>query len=276
MQQIIYFFQKFKYFLFYLLLAFIAIALTLNNLNFHKSKYVNSANSITGGLYSKSSNISEYFSLKSENELLSIENTKLRNQLQKYKSINDSVIEKVIIDSSNFQQKYSFINAKIIKNDFTNPFNFITINRGKNNGVKHEMAVINSKGIIGITDNSKNKYARVQSILNKNSKINARLKNSFYFGTLTWDGKDYKIVQLLDIPRQAPIKVGDTIETGGKSTIFPEGIPIGTITKINIGNTADNKIDIKLFNDMSNLGYVYVIKSLDKIEIKSLENLVDE
>jgi len=276
MQQIIYFFQKFKYFLFYILLALIALALTFNNLNFHKSKYVNSANSITGGLYSKSSNISEYFSLKSENELLSVENTRLRNQLQQLTSIQDSIVEKVIVDTTNFQQKYSYINSKIIKNDFTSTFNFITINRGLNNGVKHEMAVINGKGIIGITDNSKNNYARVQSILNKNSKINARLKNSFYFGTLTWDGNDYKTVQLLDIPRQAPIKVGDTIETGGKSTIFPEGVPIGTVAKINKGNTADNKIDIKLFNDMSNLGYVYVVKSLDKIEIESLENLVDE
>jgi len=258
------------------LLALIALALTFNNLNFHKSKYVNSANSITGGLYSKSSNISEYFSLKSENELLSVENTRLRNQLQQLTSIQDSIVEKVIVDTTNFQQKYSYINSKIIKNDFTSTFNFITINRGLNNGVKHEMAVINGKGIIGITDNSKNNYARVQSILNKNSKINARLKNSFYFGTLTWDGNDYKTVQLLDIPRQAPIKVGDTIETGGKSTIFPEGVPIGTVAKINKGNTADNKIDIKLFNDMSNLGYVYVVKSLDKIEIESLENLVDE
>ncbi|WP_405606615.1 rod shape-determining protein MreC [Polaribacter sp. Asnod1-A03] len=276
MQQIIYFFQKFKYFLFYLLLAFIALALTFNNLNFHRSKYVNSANYITGGLYSKTANISEYLSLKSENELLSIENTKLRNQLEKVGAIKDSIIEELIIDTTKFQQKYSYINAKIIKNNFTNSFNFITINRGNNNGISQEMAVINSKGIIGITDNARNKYARVQSILNKNSKINARLKNSFYFGTLTWDGKDYKTVQLLDIPRQAPIKIGDTIETGGKSTIFPEGVPIGTIAKINKGNTADNKIDIKLFNDMSNLGYVYVIRNLDKIEIKSLENLVNE
>ncbi len=70
MQQLIYFFQKFKYFLFFLLLAIIALVLTFNNLNFHKSKFVNSANTITGGFYSKASNISEYFSLKSENKIL--------------------------------------------------------------------------------------------------------------------------------------------------------------------------------------------------------------
>jgi rod shape-determining protein MreC len=138
------------------------------------------------------------------------------------------------------------------------------------------MAVMNSKGIIGITDNVTNNYARVQSILNKNSKINARLKNSNHFGSLEWDGENYNIVQLMDIPRQAILKIGDTIETGGKSTIFPGGIPIGTISEINKGNTVDNKIHIKLFNDMSNLGFVYVVKNLHKEEIRSLENNSNE
>lgn len=275
MQQIIYFFQKFKYFLFYLVLAFIALALTFNNLNFHKSKYINSANSITGGLYSITSGFYEYLNLKPENEILAKENTYLKNLLQ-HKNIIFN-IDSTIIDTLNTKQKYTYTNAKIIKNSYSKNFNFLTVNKGKKQGVSKEMAVINSKGIIGITENTTNSYARVQSILNKNSRINARLKgNTFYFGTLKWDGEDYNTVQLHDIPRQAPLKIGDTIETGGMSTIFPEGIPIGTILKINQRNTADNKVDIKLFNDMSNLGYVNVIKNLDRIEIKSLENLGNE
>ena len=139
------------------------------------------------------------------------------------------------------------------------------------------MAVINSLGIIGITENTSENYTRVQSILNKNSKINARLKgNSTYFGTLKWNSEDYNTVQLHDIPRQAPLKIGDTIETGGKSTIFPEGIPIGTVSKINKRNTANSKIDVSLFNDMSNLRNVYIIKNLHKIEIQSLEKMGNE
>lgn len=270
MQQFIYFFRKFKYFLFFLFLQFIALAITFNNLNFHKNKFVNSANSITGGLYSKASNISEYWNLKSENKLLAEENTRLKNLLKKNITPNLSK-DSTVIDSIKYQQKFTFTTAKIIHNNYANEFNFLTINKGINSGIKREMAVINSKGIIGITDNSSSGYARVQSILNRNSKINARLKNSSYFGTLGWDGKAYNIVQLSDLPRQAPLKIGDTIETGGKSTIFPEGIFIGTISKINKGNSADNKVDVGLFNDMSNLGFVYVIKNYHKEEIKSLE-----
>lgn len=270
MQQIIYFFQKFKYFLFFLVLEFIALFLIFNNLSFHKSKFVNSANSITGGLYSQSSNISEYFGLKEENKLLAKENTRLRNLLAK-SSANLGTKDSIILDTINFNQKYVFTTAKIINNNYAKDFNFITIDKGENQGIQKEMAVINSRGVIGITDNTTNNYARVQSILNKNSKINARLKNSNYFGSLGWDGKDYNTVQLSDIPRQAPLKIGDTIETGGKSTIFPEGILIGTISEINKGNSADNKVNVTLFNDMSNLGYVQIIKNFDRIEIKQLE-----
>lgn len=272
MQQIVYFFQKFKYFLFFLLLEIIALSITFNNLSFHKSKFVNSANAVTGGLYSQGSNISEYFSLKSENKRLSEENTQLKNLLTKKESIiSENTNEFVVLDTTRFYQKFSYISAKVVNNNYANQFNFITLNKGEKDGIAKEMAVFNSKGIIGITENTSRGYVRVQSILNRDSRINARLKNSNYFGTLSWDGKDYKAVQLYDIPRQAPLAIGDTIETGGKSAIFPEGILIGTISKINKGNTADNKVEVSLFNDMSNLGYLYIVKNFDKDEIKKLE-----
>lgn len=271
MQQLIYFFQKFKYFLFFLLLQFFALYLTFSNLDFHKSKFVNSANNITGGIYSTTSNIGDYFDLKNQNKVLAEENNKLRNLLIQQNS-NIENIDSIVIDTLIYNQKYTFTSAKILNNNFTKSYNFLTINKGAKNGLEKEMAVMNSKGIIGITDAVTSNYARVQSILNKNSRVNARLKNTNFFGTLSWNSKDYNIVQLSDIPRQAPMKVGDTIETDGKSTIFPEGIPIGTILEIKNNNTADNTIEVKLFNDMSNLGYVYVIKNLYKEEIRDLES----
>jgi rod shape-determining protein MreC len=275
MQQIIYFFQKFKYFLFFLFLECIALTLTFNNLNFHKSKFVNSANSVTGIFYSTLSNSMEYLSLKSKNQSLQEENTQLKNDLEKNKLFFSTDI--LVLDTVKYHQKYTYTEAKIINNNYSKPHNFLTINRGVNEGIVKEMGVINRKGIIGITENVSNNYTRVQSILNKNSNINARLKgNTAYFGTLKWNSIDYNTVQLHDIPRQAPLKIGDTIETGGKSTIFPEGIPIGTVSKINKRNTANSKINVTLFNDMSNLENVYVVKNLHKQEIQLLENNSNE
>lgn len=275
MQQLIYFFRKYKYFLFFLLLEFFALALTINNNNFQRSKFISSANSITGGLYEKYAHITDYFGLKSTNESLVLENTRLKNEIETLKSLLDSTVDITVIDSTTYHQKYVYTQAKIIKNSYNKPNNFITLNKGKKEGVFTEMAVVNSKGILGVTDQVNDHYARVRSILNTNSRINARFKNSFHFGTLMWNGKDYNTVQLVDIPRQAKISIGDTIITGGKSTIFPEGILIGLVKNIKSTNIS-SEIEVQLFNDMSNLGNAYIIKSLDKANVDVLENAKNE
>lgn len=125
---------------------------------------------------------------------------------------------------------YDVITANIIKNSYSLNKNYPTINAGENQGIKEDMGVITSNGILGIIDHTSSKFAIVQSILNTKSTINAKLKNSNYFGSLVWDTKDFNTVQLTDIPRLVNIKIGgDTVVTGAMSSIFPENIPIGII-----------------------------------------------
>ncbi|NNF83383.1 MAG: rod shape-determining protein MreC, partial [Flavobacteriaceae bacterium] len=116
-------------------------------------------------------------------------------------------------------------------------------------------------------------YARVLSILNTTSRINAQLKKSDHFGTLTWDGASPLTVQLIDIPKQAPLSAGDTIITGGRSAIFPKGIPVGTVKSFDLDETENYyTVHINLFNDMTNVGHVYVIENNDREEIEALQN----
>lgn len=277
MQQFIYFFRKYRYLLFFLLLEFIALALIINNHSFHKSKFVSSANSIVGGFYNKVNSLGDYFYLNNQNKELIEENQILKNKVEQLQQFITDTNRKTYIDTIENNRQYSYVNGKIIKNQYSSSNNFILINLGLRDSISAEMAVVNHKGIIGITEDVSRKYARIQSILNEKSKINARLKNSSHFGSLTWNGKDYNIVQLLDIPRQAVIKAGDTIITGGKSSIFPEGIPIGFVLDVQEGGTSITKVvNIQLFNDMSNLNNIYVIKNFDKEEVRTLESPKNE
>ena len=91
---------------------------------------------------------------------------------------------------------------------------------------------------------------------------------------MVWNGIDYNILQLIDIPRQAQIKIGDTIITGGKSAIFPEGIKIGAVKSFKFENNQYKNIDIQLFNDMSSIGYVQIIKNLERVEQQNLERSI--
>ena len=272
MQQILSFFFKNKNTLLFLLLELIAVIFTIQTHSFHKSKFVNSANFITGGIYNKINNVKEFILLKKENIRLAEENVELKTLL-KLQGISDSTISTTVIDTINYHQKYSYIAAKVINNEYRNSNNYLTLNRGASNGVRSDLGIINSKGIIGITKSVSNRYATVLSVLNVNYQINVKLVRSHHFGSLSWDSKDYRTVQLLYLPIQASIKIGDTIITGGKSTIFPEGIPVGTIKSFNTNNNNYENISVTLFNDMSAISYVEIIDNLDKKEIKNLEEI---
>ena len=270
MQQIIYFIRKFRYLLLFLLLETVAIIITIHDNSYHTSKFVNSANFITGGIYNKINAVNEIFLLKIENKLLIEENVLLKNLLNK-KEIKYSLESYKVIDSTLYFQKYEYGDAKIINNNFSKRNNNLTINKGVNHGLIADMGVINGRGIIGVIKNVSSNYATVLSILNSNSKINVRFKNSTHYGTMVWDGKNYYNTQIVDVPRQAIIKEGDTIITGGKSAIFPEGIPIGIIKNFKIKNNQYGDINIVLFNDMSALSHVQIIKNLEKSEQLNLE-----
>lgn len=266
MQLLNYIFKKYRFFIFFILLESVAAFLIIQNYNFHREKFVSSANFITGGFYEKVTNLKDYFSLKQENEALANENKMLREKIEYYRN----AIDTNFVTSNNFPQ-FQYKTARVIKNSYSDSHNFLTINSGLNDSVNTEMAVVSSLGIIGITEKVSSRYARVQSILNLNTKINAKLKNSNHFGTLTWNGENYDKVQLLDVPRQAVVNIGDTIITGGMSTVFPEGILIGKVTSVNQKTTTSSVLEIELFNDMSNLNHVYVISNKHKKEIEKLE-----
>lgn len=275
MQQIVNFVIKYKYFLFFLLLEFIAISLTISNHSYHRSKFVNSANFVSGGIFNKINYYKEYSNLDEYNQQLLEENVRLRNLIL-HNNIDTTNQISGITDTTKYHQRYLYLPAKAIENQYHKLYNYLTINRGSKDGVLFDQAVVNSKGIVGITQTVSKNYATVQSILNENSKINVRLTKSLHFGTLEWNGVDYNIMQLADLPIQANIQKGDTVITGGKSIIFPEGIPVGTVLDFEIENNDYQFVNIKLFNDMSAIGPVNVIVSLYKDEIDNLKKSTNE
>lgn len=273
MQQIFNFVIKNKTFLLFFLLFSISLALTIQSHSYHRSKFINSANALTGGVYGTVNSIDKYFDLEHENELLSEENKQLREQLFNSKKDTDTAH----VDHTFSKGKYKVITARVYKNSYSMPNNYLTINRGKRDSVQQDFGVITSKGIIGIIDQTSSGYATVLSILNKKSKINTKLKSSNHIGSLTWDGRSPEYTQLVDVSKFAPVKVGDTVVTGGQSAIFPKGIGIGIIESFEIDISGDTyNIEVKLFNDMTNIGTVYILENIDRTEIKALEDTSNE
>ena len=289
MQQIIDFIIRKKDVVVYLILLSFSFALILNSNYFQKSKVLLFSNNISNYTTKNLNYFNEYFKLKELNYKLSEENLVLKNQLEK---INESSG----LDSLT-NENFLYKNAKVISNNLSSFKNRIIVNKGIRDGIKNEMGVISSDGIVGIIDNTTKRYSSIMSILNIEMKINAKVKRTEHFGTLEWDGFDTRHLTLNDISETAKIKVGDSIITGGMSLIFPEGINIGTVSKIinqneTHSNTKDSafninikddsiidlnnrenylNIEVKLHNDMSNLNNVYIIESFNKKEFQKLK-----
>jgi len=275
MQQLIDFILRKKDVVVYFVLLSLSLSLIFNSNYFHKSKFIIFSNGITNYTNEVFENINWYFQLKKINSSLVEENLILKNQLEKF-------IEKNSIDSLE-NVAFQYHNAKVISNNLSSIKNNLVINKGIKHGLKNEMGVISSTGIIGIINRTSKNYSSVMSVLNTESKINAKVKRTSHFGTLEWNGLSNRELLLNDIPETADIKIGDSIITGGMSLIFPEGINIGvvseimkkekfndTVMKFHISNQVkianiefrENylNIEVKLHTDMNNLNNVYVIK----------------
>ncbi|MEZ4787972.1 MAG: rod shape-determining protein MreC [Flavobacterium haoranii] len=268
MQQIINFLVKNSYRLLFLLLLGISLILTIKSHSYHRSEYINSANALSGGIYKKVNEADEYLSLKEKNAQLAEENARLKEVLFNKK-------DTLLNSKTSFSTEtdiFSVKKAKVIKNKFNTRENYLTLNIGSKDSIKTDMGVINDKGIVGIIEKTSTNYSTVLSILNTKSRINAKIKNSNHFGSLIWDGKNVGYAQLIDVPRLASLKKGDSIVTGSESEIFPENIPIGKIDKVYVDTKTNYyTINVRLFNDMTALGYVYIIENKRKKEKEKLE-----
>jgi rod shape-determining protein MreC len=109
------------------------------------------------------------------------------------------------------------------------------------------------------------------SLLNLDFRLSARIKSNGYFGSLSWDGRDYSHAILTEIPQHITVNQGDTIETTGFSAIFPEGIMVGTISDFEKTGSDFYKITVTLMTDFRKLHFVNVIGNLKKAEQFELE-----
>lgn len=272
MRNLALFIVKHHFLLLFLVLQGFCISLIVQNNEPQKSNFISTSNEIFAKIFSVNQAVTEYFNLASINATLAEENARLyKNQLfsKLDKSIKDSTITDTVLE-----QQYEYIVARVVNNSTHRLHNYITLNKGWRQGIEPNMAVICSKGIVGIVTNVSQNYSTVMSVLHAQYKISAKFKKTNFFGSLEWDGRDYQIANLTEIPFHVKFKKGDTLVTNEFSNVYPGNIMIGTVQDFNkTDNDNFYAIDVKLSTDFKQLEYVYVVKNLFKKEKESLEAL---
>lgn len=262
------------WFLFLLLEAVSLIALFSYN-GYQKSVYFTTANDVVGTAYSVISSVTSYINLQENNRELEKTNQQLRQQVVALKK----KLAEVKLDFARHEALpaiYDVVNAQVVNNTLHKSNNFMTINKGRKDGIRPEMGVMCSQGVVGVVYMTSDHYSIVMPLLNVNSKISCRLRHSQHFGTLEWQRGSSMFTYATGFPRHAKVKRRDVIETNGYSDIFPPGMPIGVVA--NIGDSSDGmsyRLTVQLYADFASLREVSVITNYSKPERKELEQVVD-
>ncbi|MDH5382923.1 MAG: rod shape-determining protein MreC, partial [Cyclobacteriaceae bacterium] len=229
MQRFFQFLFKYRAFFLFVILEVLSLFLVFQVNSYHGTRFFHSANTMTAGILESSQNIYDYFSLVETNKILADENASLRESLLNESSLVNSTPSIKRSFSRDSTKMYDLLEARIINNSVFHLNNFITVNRGKVQGVEPGMAVLGPDGVVGIVRNVSNNYAVLYSLLNSNVIISVRLTSTDDIASVKWDGVDYQYAKLLYLPRHIKVNLGDTIVTSGFGSIFPENNIIGVV-----------------------------------------------
>ena len=280
MRNLINFLLKYNYWFLFIVLEVASFVLLFRFNHYQQSAFFTSANVVVGAVYEVSGGISSYFHLKSVNEDLLDRNTLLEQQINNLeKALKDRQLDSITINSIKEipQTDYQLFKAHVIKNSLNQADNYITLDKGSLAGIRSEMGVVDGNGIVGIVYETSPSYSVVISILNSKSNISCKIVGSDYFGYLKWEHGDSQYAYLKDLPRHAEFNLGDTVVTSGFSTVFPEGIMVGTVDDMSDSNDGlSYLLKIKLATDFGKLSDVRVIERKGQLEQQELENKAAE
>lgn len=270
MDRLLHFIFQYRAFFTFLFLELFCAWLVVENNQYQSTRYFNSSSRLAANLIRSSQGIKEYFSLQQINAELAEENAQLRTMLER-KQQAVAALPVMPIDSAIIKQ-FDYVSAKVINNSTQSFKNYITVNKGRLDGVAPGMAAISTSGAVGKVKSVSDHYAVLISLLNTDEQLSSTIKRTGYFGTIQWGGTDPRLANLHYIPRHVDPKVGDTVVTSGYNAVFPENILVGTIASVDLSEEAPfYEIKVQLAQDFARLSFVEIIRSHLKSEQDSLE-----
>lgn len=272
MRNIFLFIRRYITFFTFLFLQVVALWFLFNYNRFHRAKFLGIANEMTGRVNSQYNKVEDYFTLREENRRVHRMNDSLLNLLSGNFGRRDTsgrvIQDSVLYDTLGNYRRYLSRPATVVYNTVNAQKNYIQINRGSNQGIKDNMAVVSSDGsAVGVVVNVSGNFSQVMSLLHVQNSVSASLKRTGDFGTVEWNGKDPRYLVLKRIPKTVELKKGDTVLTSSVSFNFPPGYMVGTVSEIKLDNTSGMYLlTVKTAANFYNLQQVHVIENLERGE----------
>lgn len=277
MRDLLNFLLKYSHWFLFLLLEAFCLVLVGRTARYQQSIFFSSANYVAGMVYDAAGVVTSYFHLKDANEDLLDRNIWLEQRvafLEKAlaEETGDTLTSKV--GGKPLPGGYWTFKAHVIKNSLNLADNYITLDKGSAAGVRPDMGVVGAAGVVGIVYRTSPRYSLVIPLLNSKSSVSCKIQGSDYFGYLKWEGDDPCYAYLKDLPRHAEFSLGDTVVTSGFSSVFPQGLMVGTVDDMADSNDGlSYLLKVKLATDFGKLGSVRILARSGQDEQKALEQI---
>jgi rod shape-determining protein MreC len=262
---------RYQNFLVFVILQTACFWLIFNHNNYQSAVYFTSANLVAARVNGTISNFTDYFALREQNQYLQEQNQHLMQQLEHLK-ITDTLSSAYTGLSQH--EGYRFIAAKVINNSYTLTNNHLTIDKGSRHGIEPGMGVVTPGGIVGKVKICSPNTSVVYSVLHSDVQVAARFKKNKVLGTVKWEPYDIRQAGMFYVPMHEKIFKGDTVVTAGFNTVYPEGYPVGVVSKVeHRRETAFLDITVELATRFNAISHVYVVDNRLRQEADSLERI---
>lgn len=276
MEQLGYFILRSRNFILFVLLEVLCFYFIINTNNYWSASFFNTSNAYAAKMLAWSNAAREYTQLRQVNAELAFENQKLHAQLTRLKQGSPGAPVAYKADSI-FANRFTYTMAKVINNTTQFANNYITIDKGTDDGIRPGMGVISPTGVVGKVKLCNRHFSVITSILHTEFLVSSKLTKAAEIGTARWDGVDPHLMKLNDISRYKPVNKGDSVVSSEFNSTFPAGILVGRVRTIGVQpNQTFHDITLELSTNFSNLSFVYVVENKLQNEQEQLEKQVEK
>ncbi len=187
---------------------------------------------ITSAVENVFSGLGRYVRALEENEALRTQNVELSNNvalMRASQAENERLRELLALSDSS---QFDMVAARVVSKDITQERNTLVLDVGSIDGIETDMAVIDSRGIIGKVIFVSLNYSKVMTYLNADFFAPVKVYPSNSDGIISWDGIRFDRLALNHIVLSANIQRGDAVVTSDQSAIFQKGYPVGVVDSV--------------------------------------------
>lgn len=257
----------------FILLEVAALSYYARSNAYTQARLLTRSNQVVGDVQGLFTRVRTFWQLGEENRRLSERVIALEQELTAYREAEAEGRLALLADSMR-TKPYFYSTARVTSSSINRTRNFVVIDRGSDQGVESDMALLSASGaMVGhIVTVSKN-YAVALTILSPRLQASGKLRHSpDYYGSIRWEGGNYRYVTMDELSKYADIHVGDEVISTGFSDYFPADIPIGVVESFELNETQTYyTVRVRLAADMSSLSDVILARNPNSQELKGLE-----